>query len=155
MVGQLKLEFHIQQFDLRRHLCKNGRSISCEKINRLDQRSSWYPIDPQAPVWLAQMGTIKGIRDIKPPLRLSISPYVSLYSQHYSDRANDISSSGFSYNGGMDLKYGINDAFTLDMTQQNYNYEYTSYFRNYAENEVRRHYMISPMQLIETSLSKP
>ena len=80
------------------------------------ERSSWHPIVPEAPVWLAQMGNVVGISDIKAPLRLSISPYLSLYAQQYNDGANGISSTGYSYNGGMDLKYGINDAFTLDMT---------------------------------------
>ncbi len=86
------------------------------KVNRLEERSSWYPINPEEGVWLAQMGTTEGITDIKPPLRLSISPYVSTYAQHHSAANNEFSSTGYSYNGGMDLKYGINDAFTLDMT---------------------------------------
>lgn len=86
------------------------------KVNRSQERSAWFPIDPEAPVWIAQMGATKGIKDITPPLRLSISPYVSTYAQNYSDAANEISSNGYSYNGGMDVKYGINDAFTLDMT---------------------------------------
>ena len=80
------------------------------------ERSSWHPILPEAPVWLAQMGEVTGITDIKAPLRLSISPYMSMYAQSYSDGSSGISTTGYSYNGGMDLKYGINDAFTLDMT---------------------------------------
>ncbi len=86
------------------------------KVNRLNERSSWFPIDPEAAVWLNNMGKTSGIKDIKPPLRLSISPYASIYAQNYSHPAEGINSTGYSYNGGMDLKYGINDAFTLDMT---------------------------------------
>ncbi len=80
------------------------------------ERTSWVALDPEAPVFLAQMGDITGITDIKSPLRLSISPYLSTYVQNFKDNANGINSTGFSYNGGMDLKYGINDAFTMDMT---------------------------------------
>lgn len=86
------------------------------KVNRLQEKSSWYPIDQTQGVWLAQMGQAKGISNIKPPLRLSISPYVSVYAQHQTSGGEDPASTGYTYNGGMDLKYGINDAFTLDMT---------------------------------------
>lgn len=82
----------------------------------IGERSSWHPIDPQAPVFLAQMGNITGVENIKSPLRLSLSPYISAYAQNYTDKSNDVSSTGYTYNGGMDIKYGINDAFTLDMT---------------------------------------
>ena len=86
------------------------------RVASTGERTSWVALDPEAPVFLAQMGEITGIHDIKAPLRLSISPYLSTYVQNHSDKSNGINSTGFSYNGGMDLKYGINDAFTLDMT---------------------------------------
>ncbi len=84
---------------------------------RTGEKSTWFPIDPAGPGFLTQMGKLQGIRDIKPPLRLSFSPYVSSYVQHSHDKnRTPINSTGMSYNGGMDVKYGINDAFTLDMT---------------------------------------
>jgi len=67
--------------------------------------------------FLTQTGVITGMKNIKPPLRLSISPYASTYVQNSTDKNRTPSSStGYSYNGGLDVKYGINDAFTLDMT---------------------------------------
>ena len=54
-------------------------------------------------------GKLLGISDIRTPVRLSLQPYLSTYINHYQDEAT------VSLNGGMDLKYGINDAFTLDM----------------------------------------
>jgi len=67
--------------------------------------------------FLTQIGKITGIKNIKPPVRLFLSPYTSVYAQHSRDKNRDpINSTGYSYNGGLDLKYGINDAFTLDMT---------------------------------------
>jgi len=53
---------------------------------------------------------LEGIKDINPPLRLNLYPFVS--SIH--DRFDGENSTNFS--AGLDLKYGINDAFTLDAT---------------------------------------
>ena len=67
--------------------------------------------------FLTQIGKMTDIKNIKPPLRLSLSPYASLYVQNSHDKnRTPVNSTGYSYNGGLDLKYGINDAFTLDMT---------------------------------------
>src|SRR5258705_10304557 len=57
-----------------------------------------------------------GIKYIKPPLRLSFSPYFSSYVNNYPYNTPGIKNTTTSLNGGMDVKYGINDAFTLDMT---------------------------------------
>ncbi len=85
-------------------------------IRRINEKSSWNFIDPKVSGFLTQAGTITDLENISPPLRLSISPYLSVYAQQYQGGLNDpLSSTGYSYNGGMDLKYGINDAFTLDM----------------------------------------
>lgn len=54
---------------------------------------------------------MKGIENIKPPTRLSFSPYFSVYA----DKSSDKSSFETNYRGGLDLKYGINESFTLDM----------------------------------------
>ncbi|PCH95501.1 MAG: hypothetical protein COB85_04430 [Bacteroidetes bacterium] len=50
------------------------------------------------------------------PFRLAFIPYVSAYYENYKVPATGSSSDAYSLNGGMDIKYGINDAFTLDMT---------------------------------------
>jgi len=74
----------------------------------------WSPLDPTVNGIFTQSGILKNIKNIKPPVRLSVSPYLSVYAVNNKDGGE--STTGFSYNGGMDLKYGINDAFTLDMT---------------------------------------
>jgi hypothetical protein len=64
-------------------------------------------------------GALIGISDIKPPLRLSLSPYLSSYyatSPEYNADGSYNYAHGFSYNYGADVKYGIDDRFTLDMT---------------------------------------
>jgi hypothetical protein len=75
----------------------------------------WNPVDPKVNGFVNQEGMWTGIEKIQAPLRLSFSPYLSTYVNHFPEDGNkkDWTSS---VNGGMDLKYGISDAFTLDMT---------------------------------------
>src|ERR1051326_3046393 len=64
-------------------------------------------------------GTLLGISDIKPPLRLSLSPYLSSYyssTPEYNADGTYNYAHGLSYNYGADVKYGIDERFTLDMT---------------------------------------
>ncbi|MGW8122666.1 DUF5916 domain-containing protein [Roseivirga echinicomitans] len=80
--------------------------------NYLNEGSYWSPIDPEVSGFLNQAGLVKNIKDIKPPTRLFLYPYVSTVI----NRATGLGTSNPRLNGGMDIKYGINDAFTLDMT---------------------------------------
>ncbi|MBK8152995.1 MAG: hypothetical protein IPK61_08025 [Saprospiraceae bacterium] len=69
---------------------------------------------------MRQYGNLVGIKDIKNALRLSLHPYISLnYKSAPSNQANEENThlqvqKGIS--GGMDIKYGINENFTLDAT---------------------------------------
>ena len=53
---------------------------------------------------------LKNISEIKAPLRLALLPYVSAYGENYQHTNTK------TVNGGLDVKYGINESFTLDMT---------------------------------------
>ena len=69
---------------------------------------------PEATNDLPYWGTLEGIDNIEPPIRLSATPYLIMQAEHYpSSTGKDISTS---FGGGMDLKYGINESFTLDMS---------------------------------------
>jgi len=87
------------------------------KTFNLNEESFWNEIDPQVNGFFTQAGILEGIENIKSPVRLSATPFVALYTENYYDK-NEIpkSSWGRSFNGGMDVKFGISDAFTLDMT---------------------------------------
>ncbi|MBI9034419.1 MAG: carbohydrate binding family 9 domain-containing protein [Bacteroidales bacterium] len=78
---------------------------------KIKEESSWNFIDVEISGKNHQAGLLKGIQDIKPPIRLSILPYISSYVEKYSESKNP----GYSYKGGMDLKWGISESFTLDM----------------------------------------
>ena len=78
-------------------------------IRRLREDDVWNPMDPTQRL-LNQGGVLLGIEGITPPPRISLFPYLSAYQNwEGGDRYN-------AYNGGMDMKVGLGNAFTLDMT---------------------------------------
>ncbi|MES2772803.1 MAG: DUF5916 domain-containing protein [Bacteroidota bacterium] len=80
------------------------------------QQVAWNTIDPNVNGFLTQEGFWTGLENIKPPLRLQFSPYFSTYVNHYPSNDPAIKNWTASVNGGMDVKYGISQAITLDMT---------------------------------------
>jgi len=58
-----------------------------------------------------QADPLTGIENVKPPIRLAFIPYVS----GYLEKNPESSKWGYSWLGGMDIKYGISQSFTLDM----------------------------------------
>ena len=79
------------------------------EIKRSGTRYSWSPVNNAKGSFSIYDGELHGIKNIETPTRLSVQPYVSTYLNNYDGETTT------SLNGGMDLKYGINDAFTLDM----------------------------------------
>ena len=79
-------------------------------IRRDRSTYSWNKLDLTRSDLSAQAGVIRKLKNIKPPIRLSLLPYISTYASNYDNETE------LSLNGGMDLKYGINESFTLDMT---------------------------------------
>ena len=84
--------------------------------NKTGQQYMWNPVDPKVNGLMNQEGEWTGIEKIQAPIRLSLSPYFSAYLNHYPDKTAGTRDWTSSVNGGMDVKYGINEAFTLDMT---------------------------------------
>lgn len=80
---------------------------------KLAQQLSWSPVDPTKFGFMNQAGIWTGLTDIKPPVRLSFSPYFSTYLTRNPATTDKWETS---VNGGMDVKYGISDGFTMDMT---------------------------------------
>jgi hypothetical protein len=83
---------------------------------KTEEQFTWNPIDPNVNGFLTQEGFWTGISNIKPPLRLQFSPYFSTYANHYPSNTPGTKDWTSSVNGGMDVKYGISQAITLDMT---------------------------------------
>lgn len=80
-------------------------------ISRYRESSTWHPVNPDLENYLLDSGDLTNLENIEPPLRLALIPYLSSYVNH-----SKADGSSFSYNGGMDIKYGINEALTLDVT---------------------------------------
>ncbi|HEY6081933.1 MAG TPA: DUF5916 domain-containing protein, partial [Chitinophagaceae bacterium] len=80
------------------------------------QQLYWNPVDPLKIGFVNQWGELTGIEHIKPPLRLSFTPYISTYLDTYPYNIPGVKNTSTYLNGGMDVKYGINQSFTLDMT---------------------------------------
>lgn len=82
---------------------------------RLTESAFWNPVNPNVSGFVNQFGNVAGIAEIAPPLRLSFSPYISAgYRQTPQFGENNKYETLKS--GGMDVKYGISESFTLDAT---------------------------------------
>ncbi len=79
-------------------------------IRRYREIDYWNNVDPKVLGVINQCGDLDGLTNIISPVRLALLPYVSGYGENLDHR------NAFSFSGGMDVKYGINQSFTLDMT---------------------------------------
>ncbi len=84
-------------------------------IQRKGEDFYWNSIDPAVEGVVNQSGQLDGIQKVKSPLRLSFTPYLSTYAANYSPRLDRQHQPNYSLVGGMDLKYGLSESFTLDM----------------------------------------
>lgn len=78
------------------------------EFRRDRQQYTWNLIDTKIANESMQSGYLEGIQYIKPPTRLFFIPYSSYYYEATKTETED------KFKIGMDIKYGINDAFTLD-----------------------------------------
>ncbi len=81
---------------------------------KTNETSTWAPDDPAVNGTINKWGEWNGLQNITPPLRLSFLPYLSGGIKVSPVGANKITE--YSKSGGMDVKYGINESFTLDAT---------------------------------------
>jgi hypothetical protein len=85
-------------------------------IRRHREADQWsLEVKSQANI-LVNWGLLEGIKDVNPSLRLSLTPFISLYGDHFPYNEKGKSNYSYSFSGGLDLKYGINESFTLDVT---------------------------------------
>lgn len=80
------------------------------RIHYINEQYSWNYIDKSKGEITQYSGLLTGIKDIKSPTRLSFSPYASAAVTMYDGKSE------FDKSIGLDLKYGINESFTLDAT---------------------------------------
>ena len=86
---------------------------------RNEERSTWQPVDPNAPGWVHLFGELRGIKGIKPQKQLEILPYFLASAETYPvEERNPFRKTGQDYkaNVGVDAKVGITSDITLDLT---------------------------------------
>ena len=81
-----------------------------------NQKLFWNEIKPAVDGFVNQWGELTNLENLHPPLRLSLTPYVSSYVNHYPYNEQGKHNYSTSFNGGADVKWGINESFTLDAT---------------------------------------
>lgn len=79
-----------------------------------NESSYWNAVNPNNQGLLNQFGEVDNLQQLNPPLRLSFMPYLS--TGYSTVPTNNGTINTFLKNGGMDVKYGINESFTMDMT---------------------------------------
>ncbi len=80
------------------------------EVRKLRHSFTWNKVDNKAGTFTQQSGILEGIEKVNTPTRLFLIPYSSFY---LNSPANEKAYG--TLKGGMDLKYGLTDAFTLDM----------------------------------------
>ncbi|MDX2414488.1 MAG: DUF5916 domain-containing protein [Bacteroidales bacterium] len=81
-------------------------------IQRYGEWSSWNYADKSYGTTINYMGEVKGINGLKPPARISLSPYMS----GHIERNGESGEWSRTFHGGADLKVGLSESFTLDAT---------------------------------------
>ena len=112
-VAEFKIPFAAIRFPDKMEQLWNVNFV--REVRRNRHHAFWNGVNPMVQGVLTQMGTLSGIRNVKPPRRIFFYPYTSTYYNTAPNQQGAVNGS-FSYNGGMDLKLGLSDAFTLDAT---------------------------------------
>ena len=111
-IVEMKIPFYSLRFA---HKDIQDWGLNFLRFNRYNNELAyWNNINPNQNGFVNQFGTLSGLEQLKPPLRLSFLPYVTTgYRTTPSPKGKK---NEFLRNGGMDVKYGINESFTLDAT---------------------------------------
>ena len=110
---EIKIPFSAIRFP-KKDLQSWGLQIT-RSIRSINETVTWSPLNPNVDGNINQWGTLSNLKNIIPPLRLSFLPYLSGGVRN-SPVSNGKNVTEYLKSGGMDVKYGINESFTIDMT---------------------------------------
>jgi len=85
-------------------------------LRRIREWTEWALEEKEASNKMAQWGELQGIENVNPPLRLSLFPYITANAEHYPFNVEGKSNFSETFGGGVDLKLGLGEAYTLDVT---------------------------------------
>ncbi len=86
------------------------------RITRNGEFDQWGLLPRGVPNPFKYWGYLKGMENIKQPIRLSLTPYITASVSHYPANIPGESNYAKNITGGLDLKYGLNESFTVDAT---------------------------------------
>ncbi|MFW5644307.1 MAG: DUF5916 domain-containing protein [Bacteroidota bacterium] len=108
-VVEMKIPYSALRFPIENH--RDWGMNILRNIRRYRELSAWNYISQEENSMNSQAGMLAGLVDVNPPMRLSFNPYAASYVNKYSS----LDKPGYSLKGGLDLKYGLSESFTLDM----------------------------------------
>jgi len=109
-VAEIEIPFNCLRFDNKPSYVW-GLNLS-RKIQRKKETVQWRMIpESESGFFVSRFGVLKGLKDIRPPLRLEFLPYGIAQLQD-----NELMHNDFTSNYGIDLKYGPSSNVTLDIT---------------------------------------
>jgi Domain of unknown function (DUF5916)/Carbohydrate family 9 binding domain-like len=111
-IAEIKIPFSAIRF-AKKDVQNWGLQLT-RNIRKLNESNTWSPQNPNVDGTINQWGTLNNLKNIVPPLRLSFLPYIS-GGVRQSPTSNG-NTTEYLKSGGMDVKYGINESFTVDMT---------------------------------------
>ena len=107
-IAEIKIPYYALRFP------KADKQIWRVQFEREIRRSrtllQWCLVPKRVETEINYWGLLTGLDNINDPLRLSFSPYISSFSEFYDGN------SSLGYGAGADLKLGLNESYTLDMT---------------------------------------
>lgn len=83
-------------------------------FRRNNEFDYWNNVNPNLNGFVNQFGILKNLDNITPPLRLSFFPYITTGYRKTPETGGYLKEG--LVNGGMDVKWGVNESFTLDAT---------------------------------------
>ncbi|MCC6458989.1 MAG: carbohydrate binding family 9 domain-containing protein [Saprospiraceae bacterium] len=87
------------------------------QIQYANEFSTWSPVDPNGGGSLPQWGDLNGLQQLDPPSRLAFSPYLAGTVQRSPVSTAPVEyANSQSLSGGVDVKWGLSESFTLDAT---------------------------------------
>jgi Domain of unknown function (DUF5916)/Carbohydrate family 9 binding domain-like len=111
-IAEIKIPFSAIRF-AKKDIQNWGLQLT-RNIRKSNESNTWSPQDPNKDGSINQWGTLTDLKNVVPPLRLSFLPYISGgVKQSPTTNGN---TTEYLKSGGMDVKYGINESFTVDMT---------------------------------------
>ncbi|MFA4837852.1 MAG: DUF5916 domain-containing protein [Candidatus Neomarinimicrobiota bacterium] len=87
-------------------------------ISRKNEESYWTPIPKNEPGWVSHYGRLNGITLVPKQKRIYVAPYLTAGSMISQDLVTEIHPEKYdrASNIGADIKYGLTNNLTLDMT---------------------------------------